>query len=221
MKKFILFIIILVLLIGGFFIMNRSNNIALASASSDLNKSKNEIVKKDKDEDKNETTKIKVDIKGSVVSPDVYEVDINSRIIDIINIAGGLTESADTDSINLSKKVKDEDVIIIYSQEEMENNKKSYEEKIEYCKNDNNVACATDVVTFEEESMESDNNGVININTANVEDFMKLSGIGEAKAKKIIEYRDSIGSFNSIEDIMNVSGIGDNIFDKIKDYITI
>ncbi len=224
MKKFIIFIVIIVVLIGGFTIMNNSNSVVEASAPSSLKKNSNEneeIKKKDTKDAKVENTKIKVDIKGSVVSPDVYEVDSNARVIDVINIAGGVTEDADTDSINLSKKVADEDVIIIYSREEMENNKKSYEEKIEYCKNDNNSACATKVVTFDEESNNSNETGVININTATVEDFMKLSGIGETKAKSIIEYRDSVGKFNSIEDIKNVSGIGDSIFDKIKDSITI
>lgn len=224
MKKFIIFIVIIVVLIGGFTIMNNSNSVVEASAPSSLKKNSNEneeIKKKDTKDAKVENTKIKVDIKGSVVSPDVYEVDSNARVIDVINIAGGVTEDADTDSINLSKKVVDEDVIIIYSREEMENNKKSYEEKIDYCKSDNNSACATNVVTFDEDINNSNDTGIININNATVDDFMKLSGIGEAKAKKIVEYRESIGKFNSIEDIKNVSGIGDSIFDKIKDYITI
>ena len=224
MKKFAIFVVVIVVLIGGFAIMNNSNSVVEASAPSSLKKSSNEneeIKKKDTKDVKEENTRIKVDIKGSVVSPDVYEVDSNARVIDVINIAGGVTEDADTDSINLSKKVLDEDVIIIYSHEEMENNKKSYEEKIDYCKSDNNSACVTNVATFDEGNNDTNDIGVVNINTATAEDFMKLSGIGESKANKIVEYRESIGKFNSIEDIKNVSGIGDSIFDKIKDFITI
>ena len=124
--------------------------------------------------------------------------------------------------INLSKKVQDEAVIIIYSREEMVNNKKSYEDKIEYCQKDNNDACVDEVVTFDNNSgTKGSESGVININNASVEDLMKLSGIGESKAKNIIEYRDSIGEFKDINDIKNVKGIGDSIFDKIKDHITI
>lgn len=224
MKKFVVFIVAIVVLIVGFIIMNNSNDVVEASAPSTVKKSSNEnteVKKKETKDTKDEVTRIKVDIKGSVVAPDVYEVDSNSRVIDVINIAGGVTEDADTDNINLSKKVSDEDVIIIYSHEELEN-KKSYEEKIDYCTTDNNSACATNVVTFDDNSTNEDTgSSIININTATVEDLMKLSGIGEAKAKSIIEYRNSIGSFSKVEDIKNVTGIGDSIFDKIKDYITI
>ena len=225
MKKFVVFIVAIVVLIVGFIIMNNSNDVVEASAPSTVKKSSNEnneIKKKETKDTKDEVPRIKVDIKGSVAAPDVYEVDSNSRVIDVINIAGGVTEDADTDNINLSKKVSDEDVIIIYSREELDNNKKSYEEKIDYCKSDNNSACATNVVTFDDNSTKEDaGSSIININTATVEDLMKLSGIGEAKAKSIIEYRNSIGSFSKVEDIKNVTGIGDSIFDKIKDYITI
>ena len=225
MKKFVVFALVIIILIVGFIIMNNSNDIVEASSeSSAVKKSSNDGVtpkRKETKDTKDEVTRIKVDIKGSVVSPDVYEVDSNSRVIDIINIAGGVTEDADTDNINLSKKVSDEDVIIIYSREELENNKKSYEEKIDYCTTDNNSACATNVVTFDDNNKEDTDSTIININTATVEDFMKLSGIGEAKAKSIIEYRNSIGSFSKVEDIKNVTGIGDSIFDKIKDYLTL
>ena len=225
MKKFVVFALVIIILIVGFIIMNNSNDIVEASSeSSTVKKSSNDGVtpkRKETKDTKDEVTRIKVDIKGSVVSPDVYEVDSNSRVIDIINIAGGVTEDADTDNINLSKKVSDEDVIIIYSREELENNKKIYEEKIDYCTTDNNSACATNVVTFDDNNKEDTGSTIININTATVEDFMKLSGIGEAKAKSIIEYRNSIGSFSKVEDIKNVTGIGDSIFDKIKDYLTL
>ena len=225
MKKFVVFIVAIVVLIVGFVIMNNSNDVVEASAPSTVKKSSNEnteVKKKETKDTKDKVTRIKVDIKGSVAAPDVYEVDSNSRVIDVINIAGGVTEDADTDNINLSKKVSDEDVIIIYSREELDNNKKSYEEKIDYCTSDNNSACAANVVTFDDNSTKEDaGSSIININTATVEDFMKLSGIGEAKAKSIIEYRNSIGSFSKVEDIKNVTGIGDSIFDKIKDYITI
>ena len=62
---------------------------------------------------------------------------------------------------------------------------------------------------------------LININTADVLEFQKLDGIGEAKAKAIIAYRDSIGGFKTIEEIKNVSGIGESAFAKIKDCITV
>ena len=222
MKKFVIFIIVVVSLIFGFVFMNKSNDVAHASVSTNIKKNSKEIINKKSINKESEKVKIKVDIKGSIASPGVYEVDSNSRVIDIINIAGGVLDDADTDSINLSKKVQDEAVIIIYSHEEMVNNKKSYDEKIEYCQKDNNDACVDEVVTFDNNSdTKESESGVININNASVEDLMKLSGIGDSKAKNIIEYRDSIGGFKDINDIKNVKGIGDSIFDKIKDHITI
>ena len=196
MKKFVIFIIVVVSLIFGFVFMNKSNDVAHASVSTNIKKNSKEIINKKSINKESEKVKIKVDIKGSVASPGVYEVDSNSRVIDIINIAGGTLDDADTDNIN--------------------------NKKIEYCQKDNNDACVDEVVTFDNNSdTKESESGVININNASVEDLMKLSGIGESKAKNIIEYRDSIGGFKDINDIKNVKGIGDSIFDKIKDHITI
>ena len=115
MKKFVIFIIVVVSLIFGFVFMNKSNDVAHASVPTNIKKNSKEIINKKSSNKESDKVKIKVDIKGSVATPGVYEVDSNSRVIDIINIAGGALDDADTDSINLSKKVQDEAVIIIYS----------------------------------------------------------------------------------------------------------
>ena len=174
--------------------------------------------------------KIKVDIKGQVVNPGVYELDNNSRIIDVINIAGGLKENANTSLINLSKKLEDSMVIIIYSNEEVENsNVKQIEtvfkivEKECNCPVIENDGCINTGITIDDEKEvenETSNNDLININTASKEELMTIKGIGESKAVSIIEYRNN-NKFNTIEDIMNVSGIGESLFEKIKAYITI
>lgn len=165
-----------------------------------------------------------VDIKGAVKNPGVYEVNKDSRIIDVIKKAGDLKKDADTSVINLSKKVKDEMYIIIYTKEEINTYKekmipstkiiKEVEEKI-ICPDNDNDACIS-------KSSSSLNNisEVININTASKEELMKLKGIGEGKAKQIIEYRKD-NTFNTIEDIKNVPGIGDSLYDKIKDNIEV
>jgi competence protein ComEA len=163
-----------------------------------------------------------VDIKGEINNPGVYGVDCNKRVIDVINLAGGLTDKADTSILNLSKKVKDEMYIIIYSNNQIKEYKKELlpskeiikrvEEKI-ICPDNSNDAC--EYKTAKENNI----TGKININSASKEELMTLTGIGESKADKIIEYR-SNNKFNSIEDIKNISGIGDSIFEKIKDNIT-
>ena len=72
-----------------------------------------------------------------------------------------------------------------------------------------------------EETKEQVITSIININTAGVDDLIKLNGIGESKAKAIIDYRTKNGLFKSIEEIMNVSGIGEKTFEKLKEYITV
>lgn len=171
--------------------------------------------------------KFKVDIKGLVEYPGVYELSENARVIDVITSAGGLKEDANTEYINLSKKITDEMVIIIYSNNDVEKFKETDKEiiYIEYecvCPDNINDACIneSDIVNTngtKEEIEEKDN--LISINTATVEELMTLNGIGESKAKAIIEYREKNGEFKNLEDIMNVSGIGESAYSKIKDNI--
>ena len=67
----------------------------------------------------------------------------------------------------------------------------------------------------------ADTSGKVNINTADSSQLQTLNGVGPATAQKIIDYRQSNGTFSNIEDIKNVSGIGDKTFEKLKDHITI
>lgn len=162
----------------------------------------------------------KVDIKGEVINPGIYTLKKYSRIIDCIELAGGLTENANTTVLNLSKKITDEMVIIVYSNAEVADFKKTKElekqvqdsciqKNEDYLKND---ACIDD---------DSSNTSLISINTATEDELSSLSGIGPSKAKQIVEYRTTNGPFKTIEDIKQVPGIGDSIFAQIKDYITI
>ena len=161
-----------------------------------------------------------MDIKGEIINPGIYSLEANSRVIDVINLAGGLTQNANTTVINLSKKITDEMVIIIYSNEQVANfsKTKEMEENIqEKCQGDTikNDACIE--ISDEQEQTSQ----MISLNTASKEELMQLPGIGEAKALDIIKYREENGLFKNIEDIKNVSGIGDSLFAKIKDFITI
>lgn len=185
---------------------------------------------------------INVDIKGAVKKPGVYQVNKNTIINDVVTLAGGFTTDAFTNGINLSKKVTDEMVIYIYTKNEM---KKTTIKEVS-TKNCNvpsyNICECTDkkesiIETNNEENKttnnETTNNGnssgekkeptnqIININTAGISELTTLTGIGDAKAKAIIKYREEKGRFSNISDIMNVSGIGEAIFAKIKDFITV
>ena len=190
----------------------------------ELNNDEKEKITENNDEEQvdNLFELIKVDIKGKVKNPGVYEVESNYRVIDAIKKAGGFTSDADTSIINLSKKVYDEMVIIIYSKSEVKNIvdiKQNEENKQTACLSNQklvNGACVIDEEQKNEDSLDKK----VSINTDNIEELMKLSGIGEAKAKQIIEYRKTNGDFKNIEDIMKVEGIGESVFEKIKNNIT-
>ena len=170
--------------------------------------------------------KIKVDVKGSVNNPGVYELDENSRVIDAINASGGVNEYANTSNINLSKKITDEMVIIVYSNYQIETYKNDNKKteyvyiEVEKCPDNMNDAC---ISQNKSTNKKEDNNEItiVSINTASLEQLKTLPGIGESKANDIIKYREKEGNFKTIEDIKNVSGIGDSLFEKIKDYITV
>lgn len=182
-------------------------------------------------------TTIYVDIKGEVKNPGVYEIDSDKRVIDVVNLAGGFTKDADTTILNLSMKLTDEMSIKIYSKKEIEDAKnnineeptiveviKEVEKIVEVekeCLCDNNDICIKEeIIKQEENNCEVNDNNLVNINTATKEELMTVTGIGESKAIKIIEYREN-NRFEKIEDIMNVSGIGNAMFEKIKEYITV
>ena len=128
--------------------------------------------------------------------------------------------------MNLSKKVKDEMVIIVYSYDEVVNftaTKEKEEIEQEACLSQNGIqndACIKDS-TDDTSSSSVVISGKVSLNTATLDELMTLPGIGEAKAQAIIEYREEVGAFQNIEELKEVSGIGDAIFDQIKENITI
>lgn len=161
----------------------------------------------------------KVDIKGAINVPGIYSMKSTSRVIDVINEAGGLTEIADTSVINLSKKIIDEMVIIIYTKDQVANFKKiKEEEKVvqDKCNQVDENSLKNDACIKTEEITTK-----VSINNSTKEQLMTLQGIGESKANDIIKYREENGPFNSIEDIKKVPGIGDNLFAQIKEDITL
>lgn len=202
------------------------------SSNKSTNKKEKEIVltkKKDVKKEDNFKEEYKVDIKGEVNNPGIYTLDKSSRVVDVIEKAGGLSENANTTVINLSKKIMDEMVIIIYSNYEVENFKRTKElEKslINSCINGyeslKNDACIDDSDTEGDDDNDNDNdNSKVSLNNSSKEELMTLTGIGEKKALDIIEYREKNNGFKNIEDIKNIKGIGDSIFDKIKDRLTL
>ncbi len=148
-----------------------------------------------------ESNKIAVYISGAVKTPGVYYLDKNARVYNLLDICGGIAENADITKLNLAQKLVDEDKIEVPV-------------KIEKSENDSEDTTIDDVNISEE-------NQLVNINTASETELTTLNGIGDATAKKIIDYREKNGKFDTIEDIMEVPGIGESKFNNIKESICV
>ena len=152
--------------------------------------------------------KLYVDISGEVERPGVYEVSEGTRLFEVIEQAGGLTDEADIDSLNRAETVADGQKILIAAKGENSSGSQGSQSG-----SGTNSSSGTASGTT--------NDGKVNINTAESAELQTIPGIGPSKAARIIEYRQSNGNFSSIEDIQNVSGIGSKTFESIKDYITV
>ena len=141
----------------------------------------------------NINNKIRVEIKGAVKSPDVYTLESGDIVLDLVKIAGGYNVDADKDSIIQSTKLNDGDCI--------------------WVKRKGDISTSVNVMVTS-----TNVNAKVNLNTASKEDLMRLDGIGDSRADKIIQYREKNGPFKTIEDLKKVGGrIGDSIIKNIKD----
>lgn len=200
-------------------------NVMKSNCDSDINNAEENISLNDKKDDEDKKVDgeeyIYVDIKGEVNKPNVYYVKVGSRVNDLIKEAGGLTKNANTRFINLSKKMEDGEVIVIYSNKEINDAKKNSLLEVSapcVCEEVKNDACYND---NDNNTNNNSSNKKVNINTASQSELTSLNGIGEAKAKAIINYRNTNGKFKTINDIKNVTGISDALFSKIKENITV
>ncbi len=147
--------------------------------------------------------KIFVQISGEIKYPGVYEMFDGDRVFQLIEKAGGFTENADINSVNLSKKLIDGERVVIFAKKELNNDQNSINQT------------SSSLIT------QSNKRNLININTATQSELESLPGIGPTLAQRIIEYRETNGYFQTIEDIKKVSGIGNKKFEAIKDLITV
>ena len=188
------FVCSLVLIIGGLFYFNKNKTEDYSGVS--FSNISNETNNKDEKAENRHDEKIFVDVKGAVKHPGVFETTKDKRVKDLIEEAGGLLDDADTSTLNLSQKVKDQMVIYVLKHGEKPKQ-------------------------ISDGGSSSSNTDVININTANKEQLMKISGVGKTKAEAIISYREKNGDFKKKEDITKVRGIGKATFEKIKDKIEV
>ena len=188
------FVCSLIVIIGGLFYFNQSKTEDYSGVS--FSNTSNETNNKDEKAEDKHDEKIFVDVKGAVKHPGVFETTKDKRVRDLIEEAGGLLDDADTSTLNLSQKVKDQMVIYVLKHGEKPKQ-------------------------ISDGGTSSSSGDVININTANLEQLMKISGVGKTKAEAIISYREKNGDFKKKEDITKVRGIGKATFEKIKDKIEV
>lgn len=136
---------------------------------------------------------IYVQLAGQICNPGVYEIHEGARLYEVIELAGGLKDTAAKDT-NLVQSLSDGQYVKIPTEEEFQ---------------------------VQEHAIQEAEDGLLDINTASVADFCILPGIGENKANQIVAYRDANGRFSSKEDLMKISGIKEGTYRKIETYITV
>ncbi len=148
-------------------------------------------------------------ISGAVQHPDVYELPFDARVKDVVNAAGGFTDEADHESINLADYIEDAQHIHVPRHAETTQTDSSSAQTPPY----DDAPTAPNV--------EDTSSNLININTARATELEELKGIGEVTAQRIIDYRTLNGPFDAIEDLQEIRGISPSLLDKIKDQITV
>ncbi len=144
------------------------------------------------------------DIKGSVKEPGIYSFSSEERVYDVLKRAGGLLEEADSDRINFSAKIEDQQFLYIPA---------VGEEPPEHL----NQSASPEG----KQSTADTEPSKININTASPSELQQIPGIGSVKAQEIIRFREENGSFQKVEDLQEISGIGEKTVEKLKNFVTI
>ena len=201
-EKIIITVVILVISIIGLKLF-LSKNAAKVSQVEEVVLTDTTDLIAETEKENNDAVKMYVDIKGAVKLPGMYEVTSDMRVLNVIDMAGGLKETADDSQVNFSQRIEDQMVIYI---------------PIEGEELSETVIAGTNSNTA---NISKDEDGKINLNQATKEELMTLSGVGEKKAEKIIEYREENGSFKTIEDLKNVNGFGEKSFESLEKYISI
>lgn len=194
------------LALGGFLLIKPSTqkpvtetNLQAEVATVSKDSSSEKEVKKEEKEEPLEQDLITVDVKGAVKSPGIYDLPVGSRVHDAVQKAGGLTEEADSKSLNLAQKVSDEALVYVPTKGEEAASQQA--------------ASGTTPSTSKEKK--------VNLNKASLEELKQVKGLGGKRAQDIIDHREANGKFKSVDELKKVSGIGAKTIEKLKDYVTV
>ena len=193
------------LLVGGFFLLKpaphtpvKETNLQAEVAAVSKDSLTEKEVKKEEKEESLEQDLITVDVKGAVKSPGIYDLPVGSRVNDAVQKAGGLTEQADSKSLNLAQKVSDEALVYVPTKGEEASQQSG--------------SGATSSTSKEKK---------VNLNKASLEELKQVKGLGGKRAQDIIDHRETNGKFKSVDELKKVSGIGAKTIEKLKDYVTV
>lgn len=156
--------------------------------------------------DNGEAKRVCVHVDGCVATPGVYYLEAGSRVIDAVTAAGGATDEARTDAVNLAQEVQDGQQIVIPSASQGEATSSGAV-----------AAPSPGSQGAGDGSSSAGTDGLVNINTATAEEFETLKGVGAATAEKIVADREANGPFTSIDDLTRVSGIGEKKLAAMRD----
>ena len=157
-----------------------------------------------------ESVRFYVHICGEVVKPGVYEMEPGDRVFRAVELAGGFTEEAARDYLNMAQETADGMKITVPSRRAVEAEEKETASWIQMPGTPEGRSPGEETTP-----------GKIDLNTASMEELMTLRGIGQAKAEAVIRYREEQGPFRTTEEIMKIPGIKEAAFQKIKDDITV
>ena len=194
------------LALGGFFLLKptsqtsvKESNLQAEVAAVSKDSSSDKEVKKEEKDESPEQDLITVDVKGAVKSPGIYDLPVGSRVHDAVQKAGGLTEEADSKSLNLAQKVSDEALVYVPTKGEEAVSQQT--------------ASGTTASTSKDKK--------VNLNKASLEELKQVKGLGGKRAQDIIDHRETNGKFKSVDELKKVSGIGAKTIEKLKDYVTV
>ncbi len=187
------------LALGGFFLLKPTSQTPVKETNLQAEVA---AVSKDSSSEKEESPEqdlITVDVKGAVKSPGIYDLPVGSRVHDAVQKAGGLTDEADSKSLNLAQKISDEALVYVPTKGEEAASQQ--------------VASGTTASTSKDKK--------VNLNKASLEELKQVKGLGGKRAQDIIDHREANGKFKSVDELKKVSGIGAKTIEKLKDYVTV
>ena len=194
------------LALGSFFLLKPTTqtpvtetNLQTEVAAVSKDSSSEKEIKKEEKEESPEQDLITVDVKGAVKSPGIYDLPVGSRVHDAVQKAGGLTDEADSKSLNLAQKVSDEALVYVPTKGE--------------------EAASQQATSGTSPSTSKDKK--VNLNKASLEELKQVKGLGGKRAQDIIDHREANGKFKSVDELKKVSGIGAKTIEKLKDYVTV